>query len=90
MLKNIFLVTIRNLWRNKSFSSINIIGLAIGMASALLIGLWVQHELSFDRWHTKSDRIYQLYSGEEYNGKRDALVAQHGHDLREEVQSISS
>ena len=71
MLKNIFLVTIRNLWRNKTFSSINIIGLAIGMASALLIGLWVQHELSFDRWHTKADRIYQLYSRQDYNGQPD-------------------
>ena len=62
MLKNIFLVTIRNLWRNKAFSFINITGLAIGMASALLIGLWVQHESSFDRWHAKADRIYELYS----------------------------
>ncbi|MBN9380600.1 MAG: ABC transporter permease [Chitinophagaceae bacterium] len=72
MLKNIFLVTIRNLWRNKSFSSINIIGLAIGMASALLIGLWVQHELSFDRWHTKAKRTYQLYTRQDHNGKSDA------------------
>jgi len=72
MLKNVFLVTIRNLWRNKSFSSINITGLAIGMASALLIGLWVQHESSFDRWHAKAGRIYQLYSREDYNGKPDA------------------
>ena len=72
MLKNVFLVTIRNLWRNKSFSSINITGLAIGMASALLIGLWVQHESSFDRWHAKADRIYQLYTREDYNGKPDA------------------
>jgi len=72
MLKNFFLVTIRNLWRNKSFTSINIIGLAIGMASALLIGLWVQHEISYDRWFAKSDRIYQLYTRGEYNGKPDA------------------
>jgi ABC-type antimicrobial peptide transport system permease subunit len=71
MLKNIFLVTIRNLWRNKTFSTINITGLAIGMASALLIGLWVQHESSFDRWHAKADRIYQLYSRQDYNGKPD-------------------
>lgn len=72
MLKNFFLVTVRNLWRNKSFTSINIIGLAIGMASALLIGLWVQHEISYDRWFAKSDRIYQLYTRGEYNGKPDA------------------
>jgi len=72
MLKNFFLVTVRNLWRNKSFAFINIIGLAIGMASALLIGLWVQHEASYDRWFAKSDRIYQLYTRGEYNGKPDA------------------
>ena len=72
MLKNIFLVTVRNLWRNKSFASINIIGLAIGMASALLIGLWIQYEVSYDRWYTKTDRIHQLYSREDYNGKPDA------------------
>jgi len=71
MLKNIFLVTIRNLWRNKAFSFINITGLAIGMASALLIGLWVQHESSFDRWHAKADRIYELYSRQDYNGRPD-------------------
>ena len=72
MLKNFFLVTVRNLWRNKSFTSINVIGLAIGMASALLIGLWVQYEASYDRWFAKSARIYQLYSRGEYNGKPDA------------------
>jgi ABC-type antimicrobial peptide transport system permease subunit len=72
MLKNFFLVTVRNLWRNKSFAAINIIGLAIGMAAALLIGLWVQHEASYDRWFAKSDRIYQLYTRGEYNGKMDA------------------
>lgn len=72
MLKNFFLVTVRNLQRNRAFTSINIIGLAIGMASALLIGLWVQHEVSYDRWFAKSDRIYQLYTRGEYNGKPDA------------------
>ena len=72
MLKNFFLVTMRNLQRNKTFTSINIAGLAIGMASALLIGLWVQHEMSYDRWFAKSDRIYRLYTRGEYNGKPDA------------------
>src|SRR6202012_3424683 len=48
MFRNIILVAFRNLWRNKSFSTINILGLAIGMAAALLIGLWVQNEFSYD------------------------------------------
>ncbi len=72
MLKNFFRVTLRNLWRNKSFSAINILGLAIGMASALLIGLWVQNQVSYDRFYSKTDRIYEMYSREEINGKLDA------------------
>ena len=72
MLRNFFKVTIRNLWRNKSFSTINILGLAIGMASALLIGLWINNELSVDRFYTNKDRIYHMYSREVDNGKLDA------------------
>ena len=72
MLRNFFVVTLRNLWRNKSFSAINILGLAIGMASALLIGLWVQNEVSYDRFYDKTARIYRLYSREIVNGKTDA------------------
>ena len=71
MLRNFFKVTVRNLWRNKSFSIINILGLAIGMASALLIGLWVDNELSVDRFYSKTDRVYQMYSREMSNGNVD-------------------
>ena len=71
MLRNFFKVTLRNFWRNKSFSTINILGLAIGMASALLIGLWIVNELSVDRFYSNSDRIYQLYSRETINGGPD-------------------
>ena len=72
MLRNFFKITIRNLWRNKGFSTINISGLAIGMAAAMLILLWVQHEISFDRFHSRADRIFILFSREDYNGKIDA------------------
>jgi ABC-type antimicrobial peptide transport system permease subunit len=68
MLRNFFKVTVRNLWRNKSFSTINILGLAIGMAAALLIGLWINNELSVDRFYSNSDRIYHMYSREVDNG----------------------
>ena len=44
MLRNYFKIAFRNLFRNKAFSGINILGLAIGMASAMLIMLWIQHE----------------------------------------------
>jgi putative ABC transport system permease protein len=72
MLSNFFKITIRNLWRNKGFSSINIIGLSIGMASALLIGLWIENELSVDRFYSKSDRIYHMYCRQMINGNLDA------------------
>lgn len=62
MLTNLLKVALRNLFRNKGFSLINISGLAVGMASAILILLWVQHEFSYDGFHTKSDRIYRMYS----------------------------
>src|SRR5580704_19213164 len=72
MLNNFFKVALRNLSRNKSFSAINILGLAIGMASALLIGLWIDNELSVDRFYTNKDRIYHMYSREMINGSLDA------------------
>jgi putative ABC transport system permease protein len=72
MLKNFFKVTFRNLWRNKGFSAINILGLSIGMAAALLIGLWVQNEYSYDGWYANANRTYELYTRSEYNGSIDA------------------
>ena len=53
MLKNYFKIAFRNLLRNKAFSFINIAGLAVGMASAMLILLWIQNEMSHDRFHEK-------------------------------------
>ncbi len=60
MIKNYFKIAFRNLWKNQGFSAINIFGLAIGMASALLIFLWMQNEMSVDRFHKKGDRIYLM------------------------------
>jgi putative ABC transport system permease protein len=71
MLLNYGKIIRRNLVRNKAFSLINISGLAIGMASAILILLWIQNELSFDQFHVNRDRIYQLYSRAEFDGQTD-------------------
>ena len=60
MLKNYFKIAWRNLTANKSFSLINILGLAIGIACCLLIVLWVTDELSYDTWNEKADRIYRV------------------------------
>lgn len=61
MLKNYIKIAVRNLLRNKRFSIINISGLAIGMASALLILSWVRDESTFDRFYARTDRIYRMY-----------------------------
>src|SRR5450432_4159235 len=69
MIKNFFLVAYRNLKRNRIFSVINILGLATGMASAMLIFLWINDEMSFDRFHAKEDRLFQAYREEKSNGQ---------------------
>jgi putative ABC transport system permease protein len=71
MLKNFIRVTLRNLWRNKGISAINLAGLSIGMAAAILILLWVHNEMSYDRFHVKTDRIALLYSRDVNNGQLD-------------------
>jgi putative ABC transport system permease protein len=60
MLKNYFKTAFRSLMKNKGFSIINIVGLGIGIASFVLISLYVYHELSFDRYHQKANRIYRI------------------------------
>ena len=60
MFKNYLTIAIRNIARYKVYSFINIAGLAIGMACCALILLYVQHELSYDVFHSKSDRIYRV------------------------------
>lgn len=69
MIKNYFKVAFRNLLRNKGFSFINISGLAIGMASAILIFLWIQSEVTYDRFHEKEDRIYEAWNQAHFSGK---------------------
>src|SRR6476646_3786117 len=58
MLRNFFRTTLRNLWKNKTYSFLNIFGLAIGIACAALIFLWVEDEVAYDKFNTKKDRLY--------------------------------
>jgi len=60
MFTNYVKITLRNLFRNKLYSFINIFGLAIGLAACMMIYLWVQDELSYDRFHQKAERIYRV------------------------------
>ncbi len=60
MFKNYLLITLRTLKSNKLFSLINILGLAVGLASVILIGLFVRHELNYDRHWEKADRTFKV------------------------------
>lgn len=60
MIKNYIKIALRNLRKYKGYSLINILGLAVGIAVCLLIFKYVSHELSYDRYHSKSDRIYRV------------------------------
>jgi putative ABC transport system permease protein len=60
MLKNYIKIALRNLWKHKGFSAITIFGLAIGLATCLLITLFVTDELNYDTFNEKADRIYRL------------------------------
>lgn len=69
MFKNYFLVTLRNLFRNGFYSFINIAGLAIGITCSILILLWVADETSYDKFHPKADRLYQVWVKAYFDGK---------------------
>ncbi|UZR93178.1 ABC transporter permease [Chondrinema litorale] len=72
MFKNYLKVAFKNLLSNKIFSLINILGLTVGMAACILIILYVQDELSFDKFNSKADRIYRVYM--EYKNQEGEFV----------------
>ncbi|HEU4575028.1 MAG TPA: ABC transporter permease [Chitinophagaceae bacterium] len=68
MFRNYFKIAIRNFWKNKWFSFINIFGLSLGIATCLLIMLYVQHELGFDRFNKKAGQIVRVTFHGKMNG----------------------
>jgi putative ABC transport system permease protein len=69
MIKNYLKIAWRNLFRNKFFSAINILGLALGLACSLLILLWVQNELDMDGFHKNGPNLYTVYERQYYDNK---------------------
>jgi putative ABC transport system permease protein len=69
MLKNYLTTALRNLWKQKGFTAINLTGLALGMACSLLILLWVQDERSVDNFHAKGNRLFYVYERNHMGGK---------------------
>ena len=78
MIKNYFKTTFRSLLKNRSYSFLNISGLAIGIACASLIFLWVQDELTFNHNFEKRDNIYRIYENQTYEGKVSTFHATPG------------
>lgn len=72
MFKNYFKIAWRNLFKNKVLSFINIAGLALGMAGAVLLVMNIQYEASIDQFHAKKDHIYKAYNKDIINGKLEA------------------
>jgi putative ABC transport system permease protein len=68
MIRSYLKIAFRNFVKDKFFSTINVVGLSVGIAVVLLIGLYITHELSYDRFHSKADRIYRIGTHLEMSG----------------------
>ncbi len=94
MIKNYFIVAWRNLYRKKAYSVINILGLAVGIASALVIFLLIHYELSYDDYQTNKDRIcrvvttYTNYSNGEVTGHQSAVPIPLANALRSDFPQL--
>jgi putative ABC transport system permease protein len=91
MLKNYLKIALRNLRRHKGYTFINIAGLAIGMACCALMLLFIRHELSYDRFHKRADRIYRMTMSMPREGKThigSVMAAPIGPALAEEYPEI--
>jgi len=69
MFKNYFKVALRYLLRYKTYTVINLLGLSVGITCCILIMLFVRSEFSYDRFHTKADRIYRVWQEEKFQGE---------------------
>ncbi|MEC3881466.1 ABC transporter permease [Parapedobacter sp. 10938] len=75
MISNYLRIAWRNLKRDKGFSAINIIGLTIGLMAATAIALWIQSELTYDRFYSNTDRLSEVFTSDEFQGERHAWGA---------------
>lgn len=93
MLKNFFRSTFRHLWKNRKYSFLNIFGLAVGIACAGLIFMWVEHEVSYDTMYSKKDRLYRILENQTYEGKTRTFMstpALMGPAIKAEVPGIDN
>ena len=93
MIKNFFLVAYRNLVKNKATSILNISGLAIGVVVCLVIGIWLQRELSFDNFHPEGNKIFRIsntFKSESESFSQAGTGVAFGAHLTREVPAVRS
>src|SRR5450432_3112045 len=93
MLKNYIIIAFRNLWKNKGFSAINILGLSLGMACSLLILLWVRDEKSVDAFHQNGKNLYYIYERNHLGGKIETWYWTQGplaEELKKQIPEIKA
>ena len=93
MFKNYFKTTFRNLWKNKGYSFLNIGGLAIGIACAGLIFLWVEDELTFNHYFSNRDNLYKVKDQQTYDGTTftfDATPGPFAAGIKSEIPGIKN
>ena len=91
MFKNHFTIALRNFWRNKTFSVINVLGLSIGISAALVIFLIVYYEFGYDKFEPDGDRIYRVVLDAKYSGNEGhsaAIPAPLGPAIETEVTGV--
>ncbi len=91
MLKNYFKIALRQLKNNKGYSFLNVIGLSLGMACAILILLWVNDEFQYNRFHKNYPHLYQAVENQSYEGKTytfDAMPGLFAPAIKQELPEI--
>lgn len=93
MFKNYFIIALRQVRKNKGFSLLNILGLSLGLACSILILLWVQDEVSYNKFHKKYDQLYQVFENHNYNGKIFTFAATPGllaASMKEDIPEVKT
>jgi len=93
MNKNYIKIAFRNLLRNKSYAALNITGLAVGLSCCLIIGIYIQNELSYDKFHENYDRLYRITEKIDNDGAVDTYASTYSAlatSLKQQFPSIPS
>jgi len=93
MIRNYFKTAFRNLWKNKTYSFLNIFGLAVGITCAGFIFLWIEDEFNYDHHNEKRDQLFQVLENQAYEGKTYTFSATPGllaHGMKEEIPGVKN